>query len=83
MNRAYVYNNQTSIDTAGISLFLSVSLLSFIFHGPANESFFYIFNVVTQKAFAVLGVCTCIFVAGGSVSVYLQHCEPNSGCKNR
>ncbi len=35
-----------------------------------------------QKAFAVLGVCTWIFGAGGSVSVYLQHCEPYSGCKN-
>ena len=35
-----------------------------------------IFSVVTQKAFAVLGVCTCIIGAGGSVIVYLQHCEP-------
>ena len=33
-----------------------------------------------QKAFAVLGVS--IFGAGGSVSGNVQHCEPNSGCKN-
>ena len=24
----------------------------------------------------------CFFGAVGSVSVHLQHCEPNSGCKN-
>ena len=28
-----------------------------------------------EKAFAVLSVCTCIFGACGSVSVYLQHCD--------
>ena len=29
-----------------------------------------------------MGVCTCLFGAGGRVGVYLQQCEPNSGCKN-
>ena len=33
-------------------------------------------------AFAILGVCTCVFGAGGSVIMYLQHCEPNSRCRN-
>ena len=37
---------------------------------------------LAHVAFAVLGVCTCIFGAGGSVSMNLQHGEPSSGCKN-
>ena len=41
-----------------------------------------IFNRLTKKAFAILCVCPCIFGAGGSMSVYLQHGEPNCGCKN-
>ena len=36
------------------------------------------FNVVTPK-----GICrTGHFGEGGSVGVYFQHCEPNSGSKN-
>ena len=37
-----------------------------------------ILNVVTPE-----GVCTCIIGAGGSVSVYLQHCEPELVCWSR
>ena len=45
-----------------------------------NHANVHVFNL--QKAFAILGVCTCFFGAWVSVSVYLHHCEPNSGCKN-
>ena len=41
-----------------------------------------IFNVVTPKYICRTGRVRGLFGAGGSVSVYLQHCEPNSGCKN-
>ena len=45
-----------------------------------------IFNVVTQKGICRRAyrayACACIFGAGGSVGVHLQHCEPNSRCKN-
>ena len=34
---------------------------------------------LTHKAFAVPGVCTCIFDAGNFVR---QYCEPNCRCKN-
>ena len=46
-----------------------------------------IFNVVTPRSICpkppgLQGVSTCIFGARASVSVYLQQCEPHSGCNN-
>ena len=39
--------------------------------GIAVRITYTIFKLLTSKAFVIKGVCTCIFGAGGSVSVYL------------
>ena len=43
-----------------------------------------IFNLLTQNGILPYWTCAymCIFGAGGSVSMYLQHCEPDSERKN-
>ena len=41
-----------------------------------------IFNLLTPKGISRTGRVHVHFGAGGSVSMYLQHCEPNSGYKN-
>ena len=75
------FPRQLNLSGAG-SCLLGISLISTMetarAHGYQTTS---IFNILPQRAFAELGVCTSMFSAGGSVSVNLQYCEANAGGK--